>query len=469
MSVCVNIKTEKRIQPNEFIDELWKKGENIIVTSDEFPYLKFGILQESLRGIEVYEEDDGYEVRICSCSSVADHRLFAMAIKVLMDMTSSVAYTEDDEVVNDPYITYGDEWIEMNMESSWRSVSALVKYSGTAVVMYGMFLPFCVGPRLLSNFNISLYTPHDSEQDCYRKITKYLVLIQWGLSNAPNTESKLVLQAPDNPDKKPLEISFIPIKNNKISKFDYVSYAPLLAFVDLDTNDSVIIRFEDFGKSVGDDDHFAYFDEWQMRKCFGECGDGELTVEEIRRIMDTARRYVPDDIHYRPTYPGSGYDEKQKTFVLMWNPENSDITMDAHISSIQDIYDGEFKRRVHDWKDAKMGDRFYVVRVGDGNTGVVMTGVFGSQPYVSPKWEGKGRKWYYLELKPNMILNPETVPVLTTEDLKNVIPDFMWRGGYSGRLLNTEQAMSLEILFANYLKKVENMDDGVNLCITRKM
>ena len=65
MSICVNVKTQRRIRPEEIFDSLDEKGMSVVVTNYEFPCLKFGVMQYSLRGIEVYEEDYGYAVNDC--------------------------------------------------------------------------------------------------------------------------------------------------------------------------------------------------------------------------------------------------------------------------------------------------------------------------------------------------------------------------------------------------------------------
>ena len=465
MSYSVNIITKRKLQPKEIFDEFVKRGESIMITSDEFPCLKFGTIDKALRGIEINEDDDGLEVRVCSCANTADYHLFIVAIDVLMDMTASKARSEEDEEVTNPNKTFDEQWIERQMESGWTTISVLARQSGSAIVMQGLFEPFCVGPYLLRSFGISMYGNYKDEKSRYEKLSAYLVKVQWWLKDATGTQSRMALPNPENPDEEPLGISLIAIKDNKVSHFDYVSYAPLLAFINLDTDESVIIRIEDFSKLLDEDNHFAGIDEWQHRTCCGE-----PTVDEIKTLMALAKKYVSENLHYRPTYPGSGYDEKQNTFVLMWNPNTSETDIDTHIRNIRDIFKDEIHEQIHDWKEAKMGDRFYVVKVQDDDTtGIVMSGVFGSQPYVPSSWSGKGRKSYHVDLKPNMILNPYTVPMLTTEELEKATPNFMWRGGYSGRLLTEVQAKSLEALYAPYLEKIAGYDDGINLCRTRNL
>ena len=76
---------------------------------------------------------------------------------------------------------------------------------------------------------------------------------------------------------------------------------------------------------------------------------------------------------------------KQKTYILMWNPAFSSYKLDKFREELDDLiggWDVEFNWSVWDWKDAEEGDKFFLVRVGrDGNTGVVMSGEFSSNPW----------------------------------------------------------------------------------------
>ena len=182
-----------------------------------------------------------------------------------------------------------------------------------------------------------------------------------------------------------------------------------------------------------------------------------------RRIVRTSTKFEKDPHNY----PGNGYNEEQQTFILMWNPAFSN-SMENHIESIGHIDDYSFNWSVYEWEKAKMGDRFYMLRVGEGNTGVVMSGIFTSQPYASQDWNPNrnSRKIYYMDMKPNFIVNPETQAIITTEQLQDAIPDFEWRKGHSGQLLSAEQAKKLEKLFADYIQKMLDVDDETNVAIT---
>ena len=173
----------------------------------------------------------------------------------------------------------------------------------------------------------------------------------------------------------------------------------------------------------------------------------------------------------KQNYPGGGYNPNQQTFILMWNPAISSVTIHNHIDSIAHIDDWKFNWSVYEWEKAHEGDRFFMVRVGDGNTGVVMSGIFISEPYTSRDWNRirKTKEIHYMDMKPNLIVNPETMPIITTTQLQDAIPDFEWSKGHSGALLTEQQAMNLEKLFAVYLLSVSDQVDMENLGINQLM
>ena len=174
--------------------------------------------------------------------------------------------------------------------------------------------------------------------------------------------------------------------------------------------------------------------------------------------------YKPDIMY---GYPGDGNNSAQRTFILMWNPAISSITIHNHIDSIAHIDDWDFNWSIYEWEKAHKGDRFYMVRVGEGNTGIVMSGIFISEPYTDRDWNRlrKSRQIYYMDMQPNFIVNPEIMPIVTTAQLQEAIPDFEWTKGHSGVLLSEQQARMLEELFADYLHSMADREDGENLSI----
>lgn len=148
-----------------------------------------------------------------------------------------------------------------------------------------------------------------------------------------------------------------------------------------------------------------------------------------------------------------------KTFILMWNPAFSSYTMDRFKADLKKLrnskywYEGVGNWSIWEHEQAECGDRFFMVRVGEGNTGIVMSGIFISEPYESEDWSGKGRQTFYMDLDIEAQIDSDTTPIITTDELMQALPGFDWTGGHSGRLLSDEMGIQLEKLWLDYLYK----------------
>lgn len=140
------------------------------------------------------------------------------------------------------------------------------------------------------------------------------------------------------------------------------------------------------------------------------------------------------------------------TYILFWNPGVSSYTM------FRFEYDFENDSHVGNWsfyehEKVKWGDSFFMVRCGEGKTGIVMQGEIWSNCYEAADWSPKGRRpIYYADIEPRIMINPETADKLLTPDLlTQALPDFDWYGGHSGRLLDTKSANILNKIWIEYL------------------
>lgn len=171
-----------------------------------------------------------------------------------------------------------------------------------------------------------------------------------------------------------------------------------------------------------------------------------------------------------------------KTIILMWNPAISSYKMEdfkkllkhvdgscqvAETEAEDDDAKGEDSENdtyinwsVWEYEKAHWNDRFFLVRVGEGNTGIAMSGTFGSDPYEDEDWSGKGRKTFYMDLEMEAIIDIDLAPYISTEQLMNELPGFDWAGGYSGRVLEEDTAEKLEAIWAEYLYKNTDFFDN---------
>ena len=151
------------------------------------------------------------------------------------------------------------------------------------------------------------------------------------------------------------------------------------------------------------------------------------------------------------------------TVILFWNPAISSYTLERFkndLANLDDTYDWS----VWEHDKAKYGDRFFLVRCGEGNTGICMSGRFSSHPFIGEDWSGRGREVYYMKMLPDYIIDSEVNPILTTKELQKAIPDFNWTGGHSGRILPPEQAVVLEKLWSQYLEKHKDLFKLTAIC-----
>ena len=146
-----------------------------------------------------------------------------------------------------------------------------------------------------------------------------------------------------------------------------------------------------------------------------------------------------------------------KTFILFWNPAISNCKAEDIQMMIdhEDHYGANWAVSEHE--QAHIGNRFFMVRCGEGNTGIFESGYFSSEPYIDDDWSGKGRVVHYIDLTFDVVIDTESCPILTTEILLKEMPEFDWTGGHSGRVLPPKYENKLEGLWKKFLNEHESM------------
>ena len=144
---------------------------------------------------------------------------------------------------------------------------------------------------------------------------------------------------------------------------------------------------------------------------------------------------------------------ERKTYLLRWNPAISSFKMEAYKDALSTYPDGfGMDWSVYEWEEAQKGDRYYMLRVGEGNTGIVFSGEFTSDPYQGGDWAGKGKIRHYVDITCEDALDPELRPYATIEELEEAIPEIDWRKGHSGQLLTEEQADKIGEIISSHIK-----------------
>ena len=149
------------------------------------------------------------------------------------------------------------------------------------------------------------------------------------------------------------------------------------------------------------------------------------------------------------------------TFILKWNPAISSYTMERLDNDMAEWAEGywsdDFDWSVYEWQKARKGDRFFMVRVGEGNTGLFAAGRFTSDPFKDEDWSGKGREVYYMQMEFETVFHPERAEIITTEELERELPHLDWRKGHSGQMLDAESAERLELMWRDYVGRNKSL------------
>ena len=138
------------------------------------------------------------------------------------------------------------------------------------------------------------------------------------------------------------------------------------------------------------------------------------------------------------------------TCVLKWNPEISSFKYSAYLHILAQPYDMTLDWSIHDWDKAGAGDRVFFLRVRS-RPQLLASGYLFSDPYRDEDWSGRGREVYYSDLCFDTACHPDYEHVLTADVLEKAIPDFDWRAGHSGVMLDEKQAEQLELLWTEFL------------------
>lgn len=145
-----------------------------------------------------------------------------------------------------------------------------------------------------------------------------------------------------------------------------------------------------------------------------------------------------------------------KTVIFKWNPCFSSYSMFHFLRNIIELNFDEmedFNWSVWAFDQIHKGDRYYWMKLGQGQMGLVGAGTIISEPYESEDWSGKGRKTFYVDFEPEIMINPDAMPILNVQTLNARIPDFEWDHGHSGLVLTDTQAEALDKLWKAYIEE----------------
>lgn len=138
-----------------------------------------------------------------------------------------------------------------------------------------------------------------------------------------------------------------------------------------------------------------------------------------------------------------------KTYLMRWNPSISSFTEKDYEECLANMRDGMFFMNwsIREWEEARRGDFFYMMRVGDDKAGIVFNGQFISDPYLGDDWAGSTKRRMYVDIVCTNPVNPGEEPLVSLNMLQKAIPSIEWGKGSSGVLLSEEVKDALDDLW----------------------
>lgn len=143
-----------------------------------------------------------------------------------------------------------------------------------------------------------------------------------------------------------------------------------------------------------------------------------------------------------------------KAYLFGWNPIKfawADLAEDklklAKTGELQDNWS------VASYKTIRPGDRAYMVRVGAEPKGIFASGIISSEPYLAFR---KGRHYYRIDIKLDVLLDPDNEPILSLDVLKTGnLAAQTWTPQASGISIRPELVDELEGVWQYFLNPEE--------------
>ena len=129
--------------------------------------------------------------------------------------------------------------------------------------------------------------------------------------------------------------------------------------------------------------------------------------------------------------------ENTRRYLMRWNPSISSFTEQNYKDCFENAEDGKFflDWSIFEWEEARRGDMFFMLRVGDDKAGIAFNGYFLSDPYTGDDWKGSTKRRCYVDMVCQNLVEPDEKPFLSLKMLQEAIPEYNWEKGHSGELL----------------------------------
>lgn len=140
-----------------------------------------------------------------------------------------------------------------------------------------------------------------------------------------------------------------------------------------------------------------------------------------------------------------------KTRLLTWNPKEFEAQWkeDAKEFALKGIAYSNWSTDAH--KATKIGDRFFIIKLGVHPKGIFGSGMITSLPKIGRSWNERRKKSYYVDVTYDRFFDPdtETGPPLTLATLEKICSRHkFWTPENCGKEIPEETAAKLELAWA---------------------
>lgn len=147
------------------------------------------------------------------------------------------------------------------------------------------------------------------------------------------------------------------------------------------------------------------------------------------------------------------------TFLFSWNPTKWNWkTLEEDINTLKNT--GYFTERwsVASHRKIKIGDRGFLIKLGEFPKGIIASGYVSSIPFQAPHWDNSGRTIYYVNIDIEILLNPNKEPILDLSTLENdiILSKNNWIPQSSGIEIYDDFKDRLETIWFDFLTQQNN-------------
>lgn len=150
------------------------------------------------------------------------------------------------------------------------------------------------------------------------------------------------------------------------------------------------------------------------------------------------------------------------TFILKWNPTTSEYKTEQFRNDIQELAEGasiDIPWPVESEHRVRYGDRFFIIREGRGNNGIVMAGYFCSDSFIDDSKDAHTHT-YIAEIDPLVLVNIDEAEYVSFDDLRNMVKDVDWDDCPMVTMITEKQAALIENIWLQYMYNNQELFDG---------